>query len=117
MGYSNRFNLSLSCATIITLPFCEKCDTFKEGKFCSDCGTTLIEKETTLNIHEIISKLRDYSEECEYLLGEDGDSGDEGTGSNIEKDIKEFSKRYPDIIFQLDTYYYRWIWVISFLFG
>jgi len=77
--------------------FCEKCNDFRTGKFCSDCGTKLSQKETQLDSDKIISELRDFSEAVDYALEEPCN------GHNMGEDILSFSTKYPNIIFQLDV--------------
>jgi len=97
MSYQNIFRLKLIGTENIKVPFCEKCNDFKTGKFCADCGSPLIEKETSLNSDEIIKQLRQESEEVDYALKEPCNGG------NIEDEIQDFSTKYPNIIFQLDV--------------
>jgi hypothetical protein len=102
MSYEHNFKLKIIGAENVKAPFCPTCDVFKDGKFCSNCGDSLIKKSKVLNTDEIISELRTKSEFVDAAL--DGC----GNGDEVENDIQDFSEKYPDIIFQLD---------ITFVFG
>lgn len=56
----------------------------------------------TANKNVVIAELRKFSEECNWLISESGGSNESGSGYKINDDIKEFSKNYPSLIFQLD---------------
>ncbi len=96
MGYNNSYSLTLIGTENVKVPFCENCNDFRTGKFCSDCGSKLIEKETSLDSDEIIDQLREEFESVDYALDEPC------SGNNVEEDIQDFSRKYPDVIFQLD---------------
>lgn len=96
MSYENRYKLTLLGTESVSVPFCDNCNEFRTGKFCSECGETLSQKETQLDSAKIISELRDSSESVDYALE------DSCSGHNVEEDIQEFSTKYPDIVFQLD---------------
>lgn len=107
MAYSNFFTLKLIGNTTTTVLVCsKKCSTdLKTGKFCDNCGAVLSEITIPINQHQIIDDLREFSYECHYLLDEDGTSYSDGSGNNIEEDIRKFSVKYPNVIFQLDGEY------------
>lgn len=96
MSYDNRHSLKILGHDSVMMPFCEKCDDFKDGKFCSECGTILTEKETQVNPLAIIGELRNESEYVDHALE------DSCNGTNVESDICKFSTKYPQLIFQLD---------------
>ena len=64
-------------------------------------------KNTTYKLHkpgkEVIPELLDsYPEgDCSFLMDDDGNSIDSGSGHSIEEEIKNFSKKYPDLTFIL----------------
>jgi hypothetical protein len=49
----------------------------------------------------IIATLREENEDAECYLDESGDSTGDGCWQNADADLCEFSKKYPDLIFQL----------------
>jgi len=51
----------------------------------------------------VISRLRDYSEDCRYAFDDDGNCEEECKGYDIDDDITKFSKSYPDVLFILNT--------------
>ena len=54
------------------------------------------------NEKDIIAHLRrDYSEAA-YALNEDGSMANEAKWYHSDEDMKEFSKKYPDVLFTLD---------------
>ena len=96
MSYENVFKLKIYNDGSIKLPFCEKCNEFRNGKFCNECGSKLIKKEAPINGDDIIDELRNESEEIDYALEEPC------IGDNVDDIVQEFSKKYPELIFQLD---------------
>lgn len=51
---------------------------------------------------DIVAELRSFSEDALYgLTGAKGVFGSACKGYDLEKDLREFSKRYPDIVFKL----------------
>lgn len=52
--------------------------------------------------NQIIKELLEQSEECAYLLDNFGRSNEPGSGHEIYDNIKEFSKKYPELLFILD---------------
>lgn len=108
MGYNNYHKLKIIINTdeIRKEPklFCDKCKILpKSGKFCPECGNplTYIQVEKPYDIHEIIKEFRSYSDDASFLLNKTGNTNEPGSGHTIQDDLKEFSKRYPDLIFQL----------------
>ena len=97
MSYENIFRLKLIGTENVKVPYCEKCDSIKTGNFCDVCGSPLTEKETKLNDDKIINELRNESPEVDCALEEPC------TGRDVEYEIQKFSKKYPNIIFQLDV--------------
>lgn len=108
MSYDNRFKLKIEGNKKTIVHYCENCGEIKKGKFCSNCGTKLVEKEEGMDIRasstgsQIIKELLNKSEECAYLLDEFGRSNEPGSGHTINSDIKEFSKNHPELLFVLD---------------
>jgi len=103
MRYNNSFILSICGEAKMKVQFCEKCNEVKTGKFCSDCGGQLTDKMIDVKEEQIFSELRQESEDCGYLLDEVGSSYENGSGGNVIDDIKKFSKKYPDLIFELNS--------------
>lgn len=105
MGYENRYSLSLSCdkKQLVEITKCPSCDNINDGNFCNKCGTKLVTYniEKQIDTIEIIKEFRKYSEDASYLINNKGKSNECGNGYNIEKDIKTFSKEYPDVLFEL----------------
>lgn len=107
MSYDNSFSLELE-NSIFQSPImkCEKCGkTFNVGNFCPDDGgkliVELIQKDCS---YDIIKELRDFSEDADFLIDENGNINECGSGYNIEKDIRRFSKKYPDVLFVLKCF-------------
>lgn len=53
-------------------------------------------------LYDIIDRLRNWNEDAKYAINEEGMSEQSCTWYEHEKDIKEFSEQYPDIIFELN---------------
>jgi predicted RNA-binding Zn-ribbon protein involved in translation (DUF1610 family) len=125
MSYNNRFNLRFLIGLYdlekpITrshhLTFCKKCNSdlsevlnSKYFSFCPHCGNKLIKDIDLSNNEErneflqgVIKEFRLYSEEAAFLIGPDGKSNEPGSGYKLADNLKEFSKNYPKITFQLD---------------
>lgn len=104
MSYENHFSLKLKNApNTKSINFCTNCACeIKSGKFCPQCGTELIKKDVPADCTiDIISEFRNESEDANFLLNEDGGTNCTGSGHTIEKDLLDFSKRYPIVIFEL----------------
>ena len=52
---------------------------------------------------EIIAKLRESSEDADALIDENGSTNESFSGYKMEEDVRKFSERYPDAVFQLDV--------------
>ena len=102
MSYENYFKLKIIGEAKTKVPFCPNCKTQNNGQFCSKCGSPSEEIEMNIPNSTIINELLDSSDDCSCLLDSDGNSNDSGSGYTIENDIKEFSKKYPTLVFQLD---------------
>ena len=102
MSYENYFRLKIIGEITNKVPFCPKCKTQINGQFCSKCGSPSDEIDMIVSSNTIIDELLDTSDDCSYLLNSDGNSNEPGSGYKIEDDIKEFSKKYPTLVFQLD---------------
>lgn len=50
---------------------------------------------------DIIDDLREQNESAAYAINEDGSTRDESNWHTANQDIKEFSKKYPEVIFVL----------------
>ena len=103
MGYDNCFSLKIQGEVTKPVTFCPKCKVFAPGKFCSECGTMMEIIQQPVDKKEIIKELREWSDDCSYLLTEKGGTNEGGNGDQIEDDIQKFSNRYPNLIFQLDV--------------
>ena len=51
---------------------------------------------------EVIEELRESSDGAEYALNEVGESAENCKWYDHQKDLKEFSKKYPDLVFELN---------------
>lgn len=102
MGYDNSFRLKIIGESTKTVPYCPSCNSEKQGRFCPDCGTSLELKDIPKDTKEIVSELRKSNDDSHYLLNEKGGGNNSGSGGEIKDEIKTFSKKYPNIIFQLD---------------
>jgi len=112
MGYSNSFRLNVegtspwaAITKKVKTSDCA-CHTPTEDltqNFCNKCGSKLIESEIESDSYDITKELVEHYKggECGYLLDEDGDCRESGSGYGINEEIKEFSKKYPSLIFIL----------------
>lgn len=50
---------------------------------------------------DIIAELREFSEEADYALDDSGETNESCKWYDHEKELREFSTRYPDLIFKL----------------
>ena len=106
MGYSNYYTLKLE-GKITKQAKVSDCQchtpTFDLSQnFCSLCGAKLYSKEIELEAPKsIIKELVTYNDDCGYLLDENGRTNECGSGYEINKEIKEFSKKYPSLTFIL----------------
>lgn len=113
MGYSNSFRLNVEgkiTKQVKTPESClsDICDFSStedlSQNFCNKCGTKLIQKE--IEVDASIDVIKEFVETYEdgdagYLLEEDGDTRESGSGYGINGEIKEFSKKYPNLTFIL----------------
>lgn len=60
--------------------------------------------ELYMNKIEIIKTFKEASIGADYCLDEEGNGQDRATWSDHEKDLKEFSKRHPKVLFTLSGY-------------
>lgn len=69
----------------------------------SNYSVTIECDETTYNSKEIIAHLRQEYEEAEYALDENGETANEAKWYDFSDNMKEFSKKYPDVLFLCDV--------------
>ena len=89
----------------IPVSYCPTCDsTYKSGtKFCNKDGAELEDGVDTEPVEGVIAEFRDKFESDSHLINDDGSSEESGNGGSIMSDLVEFSKLYPEILFQLDA--------------
>jgi hypothetical protein len=89
MGYSNSYKLKVQGNLTKLIKECH--------------GTPLTEKETEVDPNFVIEEfVNEYEDgDAGYLLEEDGSTRESGSGYNINKELKEFSKKYPQLTFIL----------------
>ena len=112
MGYSNSFKLKVQGTISRKVKASESCDCGVisedlDSKFCSKCGSPLIEKTMEVSPNHVIKEFVEAYEDGDagYLLDEDGDSEESGSGYKIRDEIIEFSQKYPDLTFILSCHY------------
>jgi hypothetical protein len=98
MGYSNRHSIKVEGSIPKTVYSCPEHGR-KEGTFCNECGELLIPKKTYTFGEAVIPELIHNCESTIGLINDDGSSEECGSGYDIEDEIKEFSKTYPDLTF------------------
>ena len=110
MGYSNNYSLKVEgkvTKKVKTSEYCECGITSEELNFCGKCGVKLVEKEIELDgsyvVEEFVNEYEDG--DAGYLLEEDGSSNESGSGYGIDDEVKEFSKKYPQLTFILSCQY------------
>ena len=105
MSYNNYFSLKVleTPKASKSQPSCPTCnEPHQEGdKFCSKDGSKLVYYNLDYPILDVISKFREFSDEANSFLANDGSSGESGSGHNIVKDLIKFSIEYPNGLFQL----------------
>lgn len=107
MSYENSFSLKLENSIFQTpIMKCEKCGKiYNVGKFCPDDGgkliVELVEKDCS---YDIIKELREFSDDAHCHLDKNGNINESGSVYDMEKDVKNFSKNYPDVIFILKCF-------------
>jgi hypothetical protein len=112
MGYSNSFKLKVEGKISKKVKASETCDCGVisedlDSKFCSKCGSPLIEKTMEIDASHVIKEfVKTYEEgDAGYLLDEKGNSEESGSGYKIRDEIIEFSQKYPDLTFILSCHY------------
>jgi hypothetical protein len=104
MGYSNSYKLKVQGNLTKLIKECQ-CGLITKStqKFCGECGTPLTEKETEVNPNFVIEEfVNEYEDgDAGYLLEEDGSTRESGSGYGINGELKEFSKKYPQLTFIL----------------
>jgi len=104
MGYSNSYKLKVEGTLTKLIKECQ-CGKITKStkKFCGECGTPLVEKEVEVDANFVIEEfVNEYEDgDASYLLEEDGSTRESGSGYNINKELKEFSKKYPQLTFIL----------------
>ena len=107
MSYENKFNLKMVGNPQVQIPvsYCPSCDsTYKHGtKFCNKDGVKLEDGVDTEPAEGIIAEFRDMFDDSAHLIDDDGKCENPSGGNGINDDLKEFSKVYPVILFQLDV--------------
>ena len=63
---------------------------------------TLKIKDSIIDSSYVINELREENEDAKYALDNEGYSQDEAKWYNAEEDIREFSKKYPEVLFILE---------------
>jgi hypothetical protein len=79
------------------------CQIQTSNNFCGECGAKLVEKEIEVDGWETIEQfVREYQDdEAGYLLELDGGTRESGSGYGLKDELKEFSKKYPDLTYIL----------------
>jgi hypothetical protein len=109
MGYSNNFKLTvegkLTKEVLVKECQCGNQSEDLSQNFCGKCGSPLTEKEVQkdINSYDIISEfVQEYEDgDAGFLLEEDGDTRESGSGYGLNKEVGLFSKKYPELIFIL----------------
>jgi len=107
MSYENSYSLKVKNAELNQdVKYCSNCNInipSTEPKFCSACGTELIESKLEYDgTDQIISEFRNRSEDANYLIKNNGETHCTGSGHSIEKDLVKFSEVYPTVLFELN---------------
>jgi hypothetical protein len=106
MSYNNSFTLSIKeNKQLVARLHCTNCDISFQNKFCPECGYETVIKEFPIDDVELISTFRE-SDLCDdycHLINDNGSSEESCGGDGFEDAIAEFSKEYPEVIFQLDV--------------
>lgn len=112
MGYSNSFKLRIEGEIFKKVKASENCDCGiisedLDSKFCSKCGSTLIEKTIGVSSNHVTKEFVEAYKngDAGYLLDEKGNTEESGSGYGIRDEIKEFSRKYPDLTFILSVQY------------
>jgi|VirMetMinimDraft_7_1064189.scaffolds.fasta_scaffold14860_2 hypothetical protein len=104
MSYENSFSVSILEASTEQkmINECPTCNTRHDESvlFCSQDGTKLESKLVDVEVSDIIKEFKKFSEDG-YLIKNNGKSAMTGGGRNIEGDLLEFSKKYPNGVFQI----------------
>lgn len=69
----------------------------------SNYSLTIECDEKEHNPKEIIAQLRQEYEEAEYALDENGETANEAKWYDFSENMKEFSKKYPNVLFLCDV--------------
>lgn len=105
MGYSNNFSLRVEGQVLERVKSCSCGLIYKDLslRFCGQCGAALLETTQAIKPDGVIKKLlRAWPHgDVSFLLDETGDCSETGSGYNIQAEITEFSKRYPDLVWIL----------------
>jgi hypothetical protein len=104
MSYENSFAVSLLKNPTLKRKVnqCPTCNTnFGEDvTFCNKDGSELTPKVIDGDVSDVIKKFKKYTDEG-HLIKKNGKSAMTGSGRDFESDLVEFSKKYPDGIFQV----------------
>lgn len=107
MSYENKAKVSVLNYpnTSTKMNVCPKCsDVYDlDVKFCGKDGTELNETTVYSRVKNIISLFLDEYDEHSYLIDERGHSTGEGSDVHgLVRDLKKFSNKYPEALFQVD---------------
>lgn len=104
MSYENSFKLSCyKNEQLRANVVCPQCNIVIEQSFCGKCGTEGRIKDLPVDFIEVIGKFRKESDDAYVFIDNNGKTNESGSGYTIMEDLKEFSKKYPNIVFQLDV--------------
>tara|TARA_R110000772_G_scaffold244643_1_gene357827 strand:+ start:1997 stop:2431 length:435 start_codon:yes stop_codon:yes gene_type:complete len=104
MSYENSYSVSIleTPTEQKTVNECPTCNTRygEDVPFCSQDGTKLQSKLVDVEVVDIIKEFKEFTEDG-YLIKDNGEPEMTGSGGNIEGNLLEFSKKYPNGVFQI----------------
>jgi hypothetical protein len=102
MGYNTRFNLTVKISPTEFIDDKSIMDELKKKNTIERDFELLNRlKNRPLTENEIISEFRSECEDAEYSINEDGGAEDPCSWYEHEKDLNDFSRKYPDVLFEL----------------